>query len=150
VIDDESLLVLPLVHHLVQQRVYRLVPSVAPDVAPAQYDLRLATPAGRTVVPKPALHTARDANWNLAKSSAESLPVVCGVQSRQLANERNVRRIRLFWGSSSSWSISRSRDRELENRSPGLLPNHTISPMHERYDRSPDFFIGAEEAVVDP
>jgi len=31
-IDDQPLLVLPLVHHLVQQRVQRLLPSVAPDM----------------------------------------------------------------------------------------------------------------------
>ena len=64
VIDLEPLLILPLMHHLMQQGVERLVPPVTPDVPAADHDLRLAAVRGWTVVAKPALHSARDANWN--------------------------------------------------------------------------------------
>jgi hypothetical protein len=40
VVDGWPALVLPLVHHLVQQRVQRLLPAVAADVVAADHDLR--------------------------------------------------------------------------------------------------------------
>src|SRR2546423_11238815 len=58
VIDDEPLLVLPLMHHLVEQRVQRLLPTVSPNVAAAPNNLRLATIGCRTVVTQTAAHAA--------------------------------------------------------------------------------------------
>jgi hypothetical protein len=65
-IDCEPLLVLPLVHHLVQQSVERLFPAVTPDVASAQNDLRLTVIGCGAVVPEPALHAARHPNRHFA------------------------------------------------------------------------------------
>src|SRR4029077_928671 len=93
-VDDQPLLVLPLVHHLVQQRVQRLLPPVAANVAPADDDLGLTTFARRRVVPQPALHPPRDANGNHSQRSAESLIVVRGVPPRELPNKRHVGWIR--------------------------------------------------------
>ena len=42
-IDREPVLVLPLVHHLVNERLDRLAPSVPPNVAPADGDLPALT-----------------------------------------------------------------------------------------------------------
>src|SRR5450756_44288 len=78
-IDDQPLLVLPLVHHLVQQRVQRLLPPVAPDMPPADDYLRLAPVSGRAVVAQPALHPARDAEENRPQRAAKSLAVVRGM-----------------------------------------------------------------------
>src|SRR4051812_11034926 len=93
-IDHQTLLVLPLVHHLVQQRVQRFIPAVAADVAATDHDLGLATFARRAVVAEPALHAPRDADRDSAQRSAESLVVVDSVQSGQLAYERDVGGIR--------------------------------------------------------
>src|SRR5881394_2913950 len=65
-IHHESLLVLPLMHHLVQQRVQRFFPSIAADVATAEHDLRLAALTRRTVVAQPAPHAPGNADGNLA------------------------------------------------------------------------------------
>src|SRR6476659_9409194 len=47
VIDRVTRLVLPLMHHLVQQRVERLLPAMAPDVTTTHHDLgRLARRRG--------------------------------------------------------------------------------------------------------
>ena len=62
VIDCEPLLVLPLVHHLVEESVERLFPAIAPDVPSAQNDLGLIAIGRRAVVSEPAFHTARHAN----------------------------------------------------------------------------------------
>ena len=75
-IDDEALLVLPLMHHLVQQRVQRFFPPVAPNVAATQNYFRLASLASRAVVTQPALHAARDPDRDLAQRPIESILVV--------------------------------------------------------------------------
>src|SRR5438067_2915542 len=57
VIDGESALVLPLMHHLVQQGVQRFVPAMASQVAPADRDLRrLARARGSGVVTESRAH----------------------------------------------------------------------------------------------
>jgi len=59
VIDGASCLVLPLVHHLVQQRLNRFIPSMPPDVTPADHDLgRMARLPAQCVVTEPRLHSA--------------------------------------------------------------------------------------------
>ena len=64
-IDREPILVLPLVHHLVNQRLDRLAPPVSSNVTAA--DCNLGSLAGRIamrVMPKPALHPTRYPDWN--------------------------------------------------------------------------------------
>src|SRR6185503_10551279 len=54
VIDGEAALILPLVHHLVQQRLERLRPAVASQMPPADGDLgRVAGPGRGGVVAQP-------------------------------------------------------------------------------------------------
>src|SRR5881392_3608594 len=64
-IHDQPLLVLPLMHHLVQQRVQRFLPSIAADVATAEHDLRLTALTRWTVVAQPAPHASGNADGNL-------------------------------------------------------------------------------------
>src|SRR5690242_21898205 len=85
-VDDEPLLILPLVHHLVQKRVHRFVPAIAANVAAADNDLRLAAFCRGTVVAESAAHPSRDADWNLAQLGAAPFGVVGGVRLRALAD----------------------------------------------------------------
>ena len=58
-IQLQSILVLPLVHHLVQQRLQRLFPPVTADMATADGDLRRITGLGcGAVVAKVSSHPA--------------------------------------------------------------------------------------------
>src|ERR1051325_5302109 len=86
VVDDEPLFILPLMHHLVQERVHGLVPAISTDVAPADDDLGLATFCGRAIVTPSAAHTPGEADGNLAQLTTEALVVVRTVQLRQLSN----------------------------------------------------------------
>src|SRR5437868_3028293 len=148
-IDDEPLLVLPLMHHLVQQRVQRLLPPVAPDVPAAQDDLRLAAFARRTVVAESALHPAGDADRDLAESAVEPIFVVRVVEAEQLANQRLICWVGSLRRASPSRRIDGPRHREFKNRPTRFVAHHARPPVHERYDRLPHFLVSAEEAVVD-
>ena len=61
-IDRHPILGLPLVHHLVQQRVEGFFPSMPPDVPPTDRDLGWTTRrAGRAVLAESIPHAAGDA-----------------------------------------------------------------------------------------
>ena len=93
-IDDVAVLVLPLMHHLVEQCVQRFRPSVAADVATADHDLdSIVVGARRAVVSEAALHSARDANGHVAELSREVLPIVVGVPGLELPHHRGVGRV---------------------------------------------------------
>jgi len=149
VIDDEPLLILPLMHHLVQQRVQRFVPAIAPNVAAAQDDLRLAAFARRTVVTEAALHAARDANRHLAQHTVESLLVVGLVQPHQLANQRHVGRAGPLGRALLARKVGRASNWKLQNRPPGFVAHDTRAAVDEGDDRLPHVLAGGEEAVVD-
>jgi hypothetical protein len=149
-IDGEPLLVLPLVHHLVEQRVERLLPAITPNVPSAQNDLRLMAVRRRTVVTEPTLHSTRHPNRHLAECPAEPLFIVRRVPARQLVNDREVGRMGSLRRASSARRIRRPRHRKLENRSARVVPHHSIPAMHEDDNRLPHILAGAEEAVVNP
>src|SRR5205085_342507 len=134
---DEPLLVLPLVHHLVQQGVQRFLPAVAPDMAAADYDLRLTTLGCRTVVSEPAAHPTRDANWNPAQLSREALGVVDLVPARQLADERRISRVG-FLGRAPATRTFRSSNRELQNHPASGAARDAGAAVDEGDDRSPN------------
>jgi hypothetical protein len=76
VIDSQPPLRLPLVHHLVQQRVLDLSPRVPGDVPPAEADLCRTT--GLEVhreLAQTALHPTREPDRNFSEGSAEVLTV---------------------------------------------------------------------------
>src|SRR6185295_12028856 len=114
-VHREPLLVLPLVHHLVQKRVERFVPAIATNVAPAENDLRLGCLTRWRVMAEAALHAPGDADWNLAQGSVEPLLVVSLVQSRELANQRHIRRVRMLGRPFPSRSPRCSRNRKVED-----------------------------------
>ena len=64
VVERMSGFILPLMHHLVQQRVQRLLPAMPPEMADADRDLadRRARPRRRRVVAEATLHPPRDAS----------------------------------------------------------------------------------------
>ena len=101
-------LVLPLMHHLVQQRVQRLVPAVAAQcrqliaISPGSPALR------RRVVAEPALHAARHANRNGLQRAAEMLGVVPLVPLGELRSASG----------SSSGRVRSRRDRPARRRRP--------------------------------
>src|SRR3954469_13608622 len=128
-IDHQPLLVLPLVHHLVEQRVQRFIPAIAADVAATDHDLGLATFPPGAVVAESALHASRNSNRDGAQRSAEALVVVDGVQPRELAYERDVRGIRPLRSAAAMWSDAGPRDRELEDRPSRGVPHHPVTAV---------------------
>jgi hypothetical protein len=76
VIHRQSVLVLPLVDHLVHQRFDSFSPAVPPDVTPADRNFTIdAMRIALRVMPEPAFHSARHANWNGRERSAEPLAI---------------------------------------------------------------------------
>src|SRR5687767_5934336 len=93
VIDRVASLVLPLMHHFVQERVEDLVPSMLAQMGEADRDLRGVTARRRgRVVPESAPHAPRDADRGRTQSAAEVALVVPVVPGRQLDGERLVLR----------------------------------------------------------
>jgi hypothetical protein len=90
VIDGNAGLVLPLVYHLVQQRVQRFGPAVALDVGAADRNLGGDAGCGGAVVPEAALHAARDAHLDLLELPGEVVGVVARVPVAQLRGELAV------------------------------------------------------------
>jgi hypothetical protein len=79
--------ILPLVDHLVEEGLYCLVEAVSADVPAADCYLRTMlclTP--QSVVTKPRLHPAGNANWNGAELAAELRRIESPMCSRKLTN----------------------------------------------------------------
>ena len=93
-IDLLPCFVLPLMHHLVQQRLNRLVPAVPADMAAADHDLRAISllPAQR-VMPQPRFHPARDANRNRAQLSTEFREIELAVRASEITHELLIGRM---------------------------------------------------------
>ena len=88
-----SRLVLPLVHHLVEESVNGLVPPVSPDVAPADHDLRvMAGLPAKCVVSEPRFHPPRYSDGNCAQLSTKAGRIELAVRARELANHVQVLR----------------------------------------------------------
>ena len=91
-VHGKSCLVLPLVHHLVEKRVNGLVPAVAPDVPPADHDLRIAGGLPpQDIVSKPAFHPPGHAYRDRAQLATEAGRVELRVVLPELANEAFIR-----------------------------------------------------------
>jgi hypothetical protein len=98
-IHRKSTLILPLVHHFMEKRVNGLVPAVAPDVASADHDLRIAgSLPPQDVVSKPAFHPARNPYGDRAQLTAEAGRVELGVMLPELSNEPFIGRMRSLSG----------------------------------------------------
>lgn len=83
-VDSAAGLILPLMHHLMQKRLDRLTPSVTPNMSTADHDF--GTCAGfvtMRVMAKPALHSARYADWNLVERAAESFAIQIFVRAKK-------------------------------------------------------------------
>src|SRR6266542_6802137 len=93
VIELEALLILPLMHHLVEERVRRFLPAVAPDMPPADRDFSGSVSIVGRVVTKSRSHAARHSNQNRLQRTVEPLRIVDRMQATELAGQRLVARI---------------------------------------------------------
>lgn len=149
-IHSESAFILPLMDHLVNQRVYRLVPSMSSDVTTTYHDLG-ALP-GRipvSVMSEPALHPARDAHWNSAQQPAESLAVERLMRAAESLDHGLVIRMRAFP------NTPRTSDRRLftvhgvrDKCAPRRLSRGTRFSLDELDDRAPRLLRCAEVAFM--
>lgn len=92
-VDWEPSFILPLMHHLMQEREYSLVQSIATDVAAADDDFHRSVLSAPQIVAESTFHATRDANRYRAELASESRRVELGVISRKLAGERLIRRV---------------------------------------------------------
>ena len=97
-------LILPLVHHFMNERLHCLAPSMTPNVSSADRDLRtLARRIAMSVMPEPALHPSRHSNRNSRERPAESLPIELFMRPPELLSHRfiiamsSLGRPRLAW-----------------------------------------------------
>ena len=96
-IDCETTLILPLVHHLVQQRVHCFFPSVAADVTTADDDLRLASLLSAPgVVAEPTFHPARNADGHDSQLPSEPGRIQRGMALCKLARQPFICWMRTF------------------------------------------------------
>jgi len=83
--------VLPLMYHLVQQRLNRLVPSVPPDVTPADDNLgAMPQLTAQRVMTKPRFHSPRYADRDRAQLAAKLRCIEGSMRMRQLADEAGI------------------------------------------------------------
>src|SRR6185503_16241799 len=132
VIDGVSGLVLPLVHHLVQQRVQRFLPPVPPQVPPADRDLRRLARGAYGVVPQPAPHAPRYADRNGLQTVVKMPGVVLCMTARQLRGEPLVLGTRALSAGTGGHTLHWMRDdRALRGAALG-----SRTSLHEEDDRS--------------
>ena len=88
-------LILPLMHHLVQQRRNRFIPPVPPNVTPAYHDLgtKLLLSAQR-VMPEPSLHPPRYANRNIGKLATELRRIELPMRTSEITHKPLIVRMR--------------------------------------------------------
>ena len=147
-IDDVPVLVLPLVHHLVEQGVECLRHSVPPNVTAADHDLGPVIIAARgAVVTEPALHSPRDAQAYAAQLSGKVERVVLGMPANQLLDERGIVGMRLLARTTNGraplyWVR--------ENRPPCRRALRPGAPAGEGDDRCEDFRGCRQEVFVQP
>ena len=91
VIDLQASLILPLMHHLMQQSMDRFIPPIAADVSAADHDLRLMPCLSAPgVVTKSRLHAARDSNRNSRELTPELHRIQIGVVPGELTGQTLV------------------------------------------------------------
>jgi hypothetical protein len=90
-IDSKPGLGLPLVHHLVQQRVLDLCPTVPGDMLPAQGELeRTAGPDIHGELSQPAAHSAGEPDRDLPQSPAEMILVEPAMEFLEPVKQQHV------------------------------------------------------------
>lgn len=90
----EPALVLPLMNHLMQQRLHRLVPTVPPNMAAADDDCgALTVGAAPRVMAEPAPHPARDVDRQRGQLAGELLLVELRMMPHQPPSQSFVRRV---------------------------------------------------------
>jgi len=90
VVEGQPRFALPLVHHLVQQRLRGRRPAVPADVAPGQGDLGGESVVIRPEFTQPGTHAVRDRNREGGEQSAEVTGVENLVQPQQSIHHRLV------------------------------------------------------------
>ena len=88
-------LILPLMHHLMQQRRNGFLPTMPPNVTPADHDLgtKLLLAAQR-VMPEPPLHPPRHANRNVRKLTTELRRIELPMRTREITHITLIVRMR--------------------------------------------------------
>lgn len=95
----EAGLVLPLMNHLVQEGVHRLVPAMPPNVTATDDDLgRISFLPAPRVMAKPALEPPGHSNRNLVELASKLFSIETIVPIDQLAHIRLIGRMRLVRG----------------------------------------------------
>ena len=131
VIDGMAGLVLPLMHHLVQQRVQCFIPPVSPNVATTHDNLRRLTIRRRGhVVTKSRAHSTRDTDLNVLERAIE-VPIV--VPTMPLGQTLRERRVIRMWRVRTT-SARRPRDRKAKNALSREPTSDASLPAHERDD----------------
>ena len=112
-------LILPLMHHLVQQRRNGFVPTMPPNMTPADYDLstKLLLAAQR-VMPEPPLHPARHPNRNVRKLATELRRIQLPMRTREITHIPLIIRMRPLPGSNPR--NNRTRRLEIEGELPRI------------------------------
>src|SRR5687767_11086008 len=90
-VHRQPALVLPLMHHLVKQRLDGLAPAMPPDVPAAYRDLGpFARWIAVSVMPESALHSTRHTDGNPGKRPAEALAIQLFVRAPELFSHRFI------------------------------------------------------------
>ncbi len=93
-VGTHPLLILPLMYHLVQQRVKSLIPAISPDMAPADDNFRLASClATPHIVAQSALHAPRNSDWKAIQLTPKSRLIEKCVVLEKLAHEWLICRV---------------------------------------------------------
>ena len=110
-------LILPLMHHLMQQRRNGFLPTMPPNVTPAYHDLgaKLLLAAQR-VMPEPPLHPPRHANRNVRKLTTELRRIELPMRTREITHIPLIIRMRPLPGSNPR--NNRTRRLEIERELP--------------------------------
>ena len=105
VIERLAGFILPLMHHLMQERLEGFLPSVPPQVPPADGDLPARLGSCRGVVPEPAAHATGHANRDGLEASVEMLGVELAMQMRELRGQRLILGSRALAPNGPTWRL---------------------------------------------
>ena len=93
-INQTTRLILPLMNHLVKERVDRFRPSVPSHVPPREHNLSHATVVrARRVVAKPPRESARHLNHEMIQRTTKVFEIELRVQCRQACRHRQIVRV---------------------------------------------------------
>jgi hypothetical protein len=92
-------------HHLMKQRVQRLIPSMASDVPPADGDLAQLATRARGVMSQATFPSPRHADRDRTQGSAKVLVVESSMPPRQTLGQRLVIRVGPFPAHGAAWRI---------------------------------------------